>query len=123
MSITPADPYIVLGLFAILALLFPAGPLIASQILAPRNPGKEKTLPYECGTIEAGDPWGQFKIQFYLYALIFLVFDVEALFLYPWAVVFKEAGIMGFVEVLVFIGLLLVAWAYAWRHRALEWEQ
>ncbi len=123
MSLTPADPYIVLGLFAILALLFPAGPLIASQIFGPRNPGKEKNTPYECGTVEAGDPWGQFKIQFYLYALIFLVFDVEALFLYPWAVVFKEAGIMGFVEVLVFIGLLLVAWAYAWRHRALEWEQ
>ncbi len=123
MNIAPADPYIVLGLFALLALLFPAGPLIASQILAPRNPGKEKTRPYECGTVEAGDPWVQFKIQFYLYALIFLVFDVEALFLYPWAVVFKEAGMTGFVEVIVFIGLLLIAWAYAWRHRALEWEQ
>lgn len=123
MTFAPADPYVVVGLFAVLSLLFPAGPLIAAQILGPRNPGREKSRPYECGTVEAGDPWGQFKIQFYLYALIFLVFDVESLFLYPWAVVFKEAGMTGFIEVLVFIGLLLIAWAYAWRHRALEWEQ
>ena len=119
---TATDPYLVLGVFAVLALIFPAGPMIASQVLAPRNPGVIKQSPYECGTVEAGDPWGQFKIQFYLYALIFLVFDVEALFLYPWAVVFREAGMTGFMEVIAFIGLLLLAWAYAWKHDALEWE-
>ena len=116
------DPLLVLGVFAVLALLFPAGPLIASQLLGPRNPGAIKQSPYECGAVEAGDPWGQFRVQFYLYALIFVVFDVEALFLYPWAVVFREAGLTGFIEVLVFIALLLLAWAYAWRQRALEWE-
>lgn len=116
------QPYIVLGVFSLLALAFPAGPLILSQLVGPRNSGKEKNLPYECGTIESGDPWGQFKVQFYFYALLFLVFDVEALFLYPWAVVFKETGMTGFVEVLAFIGLLVMAWAYAWKHRALEWE-
>lgn len=115
-------PYIVLAVFTVLALIFPAGPLILSQIVSPRNTGKEKTLPYECGTIEAGDPWGQFKVQFYLYALIFLVFDVEALYLYPWALVFKEAGPVALYEVLVFVALLVLAWAYAWKHRALEWE-
>lgn len=116
------DPYVVLGVYAILALIFPVVPLLFARIVSPSNPGKEKKRPYECGVVESGDPWGQFKIQFYLYALVFLVFEVEALFLYPWAVVFREVGIVGLVEMLVFIGLLLLAWLYAWRHRALEWE-
>lgn len=122
MSGTSADPYVVLGVFVILALIFPVAPLVFAKLISPRNPGKEKQRPYECGVVERGDPWGQFKIQFYLYALIFLVFEVEALFLYPWAVVFREVGLIGLVEMLVFIGLLLLAWLYAWRHRALEWE-
>lgn len=116
------DPVLLLGVFAALAIGGPAGALVATRLVAPRNPGRVKASPYECGAVEAGDPWGQFRVQFYLYALVFLVFDVEALFLYPWAMVFKDAGATGFVEAMVFVGLLVLAWAYAWRHRALEWE-
>ncbi|MEK7765324.1 MAG: NADH-quinone oxidoreductase subunit A [bacterium] len=118
----PTDPLVVVAVFAVLGLAFPAAPLIVSQIIAPRNPGKEKNRPYECGTVEAGDPWGQFKIQFYMYGLNFLVFDIEALFLFPWAVVFKLAGPLGLLEMLVFIGLLVLGWLYAWKQGALEWE-
>lgn len=117
-----ADPYLVVGLFAVLAVLFPAAPLIFAKLISPYNPGPEKNRAYECGTVEAGDPWGQFKIQFYLYGLIFLVFDIEALFLFPWATVFRGAGWLGLVEMMVFIALLLAAWLYAWKQRALEWE-
>ncbi len=116
------DSYIVLGIFAVLALMFPAGPLILAKLISPRNPGKEKQRPYECGAVEAGDPWGQFKIQFYMYALIFLVFEVEVLFLYPWAMIFKEVGMTGLIEMFAFIGLLVLAWLYAWKQGALEWE-
>lgn len=119
---TLADPILLLGVFVFLAVAGPASALLASRLVAPRNPGSVKTRPYECGAVEAGDPWGQFRIQYYRYALVFLVFDVEALFLYPWAMVFKESGLAGFVEAMVFIGLLVLAWGYAWRHRALEWE-
>lgn len=118
------DPYLVIGVAVVLALVFPVGPLVLSQLVSPRHPGPEKQRPYECGVVEAGDPWGQFKVQFYLYALIFLVFDVEALYLYPWAVVFRDSstGMAGFLEMILFIGLLVLAWAYAWKHRALDWE-
>lgn len=119
---TVTEPYVILAVFAVLAIGGPAASLLVARFLAPHHPGPVKQEPYECGAVEAGDPWGQFRIQFYLYALIFLVFDVEALFLYPWAMVFREAGFAGFVEVMFFIGLLVLAWAYAWRHRALEWE-
>jgi NADH-quinone oxidoreductase subunit A len=120
--VTQADPVFLLGVFAVLAIGGPAASLVVARLVAPHNPGRVKQSPYECGAEEAGDPWGQFRIQFYLYALVFLAFDVEALFLYPWAMVFKEAGPAGFVEAMLFVGILVLAWAYAWRHRALEWE-
>jgi NADH-quinone oxidoreductase subunit A len=116
------EPYVVIGVYAVLALLVPIAPLVLARLVAPRNPGVEKQRAYECGVVEAGDAWSQFKVQFYLYALIFLVFDVEALFLFPWAVIFKDAGVAGFVEVLVFIGFLVLAWLYAIRMKALRWE-
>ncbi len=118
----PADPRAVIAIAAVLAVLAMAVPLVFAKLVSPRNPGREKQRPYECGVVEAGDSWKQVRIQYYMYALVFLVFDVEVLFLYPWAVAFKEAGLIGLAEMFVFIGLLVVAWAYALKHRALEWE-
>ena len=118
----PADPRAVVGIAAVLAVLAMAVPLVFAKLVSPRNPGREKQRPYECGVIEKGDSWRRFKVQYYLYALVFLVFDVEVLFLYPWAVVLRDAGVIGLAEMFAFLGLLLVAWLYALKHGALEWE-
>lgn len=118
----PADPRVVVAVAAVLAVVSMAVPLVLAKLVSPWNPGPEKRRPYECGVIEAGDAWRHFRVQYYNFALIFLVFDVEVLFLYPWAVAFKEAGVVGLGEIAVFVVLLLVAWGYALRKRALEWE-
>jgi len=106
----------------VLGLLAFAAPLVLARLVAPRNPGREKKRPYECGVAEQGDPWSQFKIQFYLYALVFVVFDVEAIYLYPWAVVFAESGGGALPAMAAFIGALVLAWLYAWKKGALEWD-
>jgi len=117
-----SDPYIVLAVFGVIAVIFCLGAFAITLIVPPRNPGLEKERSYECGIVGEGDPWGRSKIQFYMYALIFLVFDVELLFLFPWAVVFREAGLLGLVEMLLFLGLLVLGWIYAVKFRALRWE-
>jgi NADH-quinone oxidoreductase subunit A len=106
----------------VLGLLAFCGALVLVRFVAPRNPGREKLRPYECGVAERGDPWSQFKVQFYLYALVFVVFDVEALYLYPWAVVFAQSGAPALAAMAAFIGVLVLAWLYAWRKGALEWD-
>lgn len=104
-----------------LGVVFVAGGLIASRVLAPHRPGGQKNDPYECGAPPVGPAWVQFNVAYYLTALFFLVFDVEAAFLYPWAVVFREVGVAGLIEAFVFVAILLVALVYAWRKGALEW--
>jgi NADH:ubiquinone oxidoreductase subunit 3 (subunit A) len=95
--------------------------LVASLLRAYSRDPKQKTI-YECGMEPVGTPYVRTDIRFYLFGLLFLVFDVEALFLYPWAVIFRELGWTGFLEMLVFLGVLLVALMYAWRRGALRWE-
>jgi NADH-quinone oxidoreductase subunit A len=89
--------------------------------LAPREPGLLKASAYECGELPVGQPWIRFRIEYYVFALMFVVFDVEAVFLYPWAVIVRKLGIYGLVEMAIFIGILLLGLAYAWRKGALEW--
>jgi NADH:ubiquinone oxidoreductase subunit 3 (subunit A) len=89
--------------------------------IRPARFSEEKLTTYECGENPTGSAWIQFNIRFYVFALIFLVFDVEAVFLLPWAVVFRELGLLAYVEGLVFIGILVVALAYVWRKGDLEW--
>ncbi len=97
--------------------------LFVSSLLRPSNPYPEKNMPYECGMDPAGEAaGGRFRVQFYILAILLVVFDVETMFLFPWAVVLKEIGLIGFVEMFVFIVLLLVGFAYAWLKGALEWE-
>ena len=91
------------------------------KVIRPERASEEKTTTYECGEEPVGNAWIQFNIRFYVFALIFLVFDVEAVFLLPWAVVFRELGALAYVEGLVFIGILVVALAYVWRKGDLAW--
>lgn len=114
--------YLVIALLAMAALVVPLLPIILARFIAPRKPAPGKQEPYECGVASSGDPWTQFRVQYYLYAMAFVVFDVEVLFLYPWAVVFKEVGLAGFGAMAVFILLLAVGLVYAWQRGALEWD-
>ena len=114
------DYFLVLLLSGLGVMLVGMG-LIGSRLLAPRNPGGTKNEPYECGEKTIGTSWVHFNVGYYLFALIFLVFDVEAAFLFPWAVVFREVGLVAFIEVGIFILVLIVGLIYAWRKVVLEW--
>ncbi len=107
--------------FLVLVVGFLAGGLIFWWIIRPRRFSEEKLTTYECGEEPTGNAWIQFNIRFYVFALIFIVFDVEAVFLLPWAVVFRDLGLLAFVEGLVFIAILAVALVYVWRKGDLEW--
>jgi NADH-quinone oxidoreductase subunit A len=93
-----------------------------NALLGPKRPGKIKSEPFECGNPSSGSAWGRFSVRFYLTALLFLVFDVEIVFLYPWAVELRKLGMFGFVEALVFIAILAVGLIYAWQRGALDWD-
>jgi NADH:ubiquinone oxidoreductase subunit 3 (subunit A) len=107
--------------FLFVGIAFVVVNLIAWKVLRPERFSEEKNTTYECGENPQGSAWIQFNIRFYVFALIFIVFDVEAAFLLPWAVVFKELGTLAFVEGLVFIGILAVGLAYVWSKGDLEW--
>ncbi|MBF0289451.1 MAG: NADH-quinone oxidoreductase subunit A [SAR324 cluster bacterium] len=114
------DYFVVLLLFG-LAIGLVSSALWISFLLAPRNPGGIKNEPYECGEQTIGSSWVHFNVGYYLFALIFLIFDVEAAFLFPWAVVFREVGFVAFIEAGLFILVLLTGLAYAWKKGVLEW--
>lgn len=106
-----------------LALLIPFAMMGLSAILGPRKKSAVKMEPYECGVIPApGNKGGRLSIKFFVVALLFLVFDIEIVFLYPWAVVFRSLGIIGLIEMVLFIFVLVVGLVYAWKKGALEWE-
>jgi NADH:ubiquinone oxidoreductase subunit 3 (subunit A) len=107
--------------FLVVAVAFLAVNLLVWKLIRPSRPSEEKLTTYECGENPTGSAWIQFNIRFYVFALIFIIFDVEAVFLLPWAVVFRELGVLAFVEGLVFIAILVVALAYVWRKGDLEW--
>ena len=119
------NPYLFIVVFVGVALAFPLIPLALAWVwrrfFQPPKPGVEKNAIYECGVESVGEAHIQFRSQYYLYAIIFLIFDVEAVFLLPWAVVFRELGLLAYVEGLVFIGVLVVALADVWRKGDLEW--
>ena len=121
------DRYGIVALFAFVAVLFPPIALIMSWIVRPKKPNKLKRTTYECGLEfedfpeEAQNIWVQFRVQYYIFALIFVVFDVEVAFLYPWAVAYNALGLFALVEMVIFLGILVLALAYAWRKGLLEW--
>lgn len=110
------------AVFFVVALAFPVLPIVLGRLLGPRRPTAIKTEPYECGVETVGETWVQFKVQYYLFALAFLIFDVELVFLYPWAVAYDALPLYAVVEGVLFIFLLAVALVYAWRKGALEWS-
>lgn len=115
------NEWIFIGMFFIVAWIFPALPILVAQVLRPKRGNAMKEETYECGIETSGDAWVQFKVQYYLYALIFLIFDIEMIFLFPWAVAYNQLGLFALVEMTIFILLLAVALIYAWRKGALEW--
>jgi NADH-quinone oxidoreductase subunit A len=114
--------------YAGLGFIFLVGMIVAGAMLAlsifigPKNPTREKQAPFECGNESLGTTRQRFSVKFYLVALLFIVFDVEVVFLYPWAVLYKSLGWHGLVEMLVFMAILGVGLAYVWRKGALDWE-
>ncbi len=111
--------FLMTGMVSIIALTI----LFVSSLLRPSNPYPEKNQAYECGVNPIGEASvGKFKLHFFIVAILFIVFEVETLFLFPWAVVLKQIGFLGYIEMFVFIFLLLVGFVYAWAKGALDWE-
>jgi NADH-quinone oxidoreductase subunit A len=120
------NPYLLIVVFMVTAVLFAATPLLLAFLWAhffsPRKPGQEKNATYECGLESKGDAWGRFKAEYYLYAIIFLVFDVETIFLLPFAVSFTGLGPGAFISLVVFLLLLVWGLAWAWMKGILTWR-
>jgi NADH:ubiquinone oxidoreductase subunit 3 (subunit A) len=113
--------YAFLGIFTIAAITFPLLPLIISRIVRPRRPTPVKQSTYECGLEAIGEIWVQFKVQYYLYALAFLIFDIETVFIYPIAVAYNQVGLFALVNITLFLLLVSESLVYAWKKGALEW--
>ena len=117
----PIYGYIPIIIFFLIALLLPVVLLFVSRLLHRQVFGREKLMPYECGIDPIGDARDRFSVRFYIVAMLFLVFDVEVVFLFPWAIIYDKLALFGLIEMLVFIGILIVGYYYAWRKGALEW--
>ncbi|MHB8421432.1 MAG: NADH-quinone oxidoreductase subunit A [Leptospirales bacterium] len=116
------EHYVPIFLFLLVAIGFGAVSLTIGRLIRPKNPYKDKNAPYECGVPPINDARERFSIRYYVIAMLFLIFDVEVVFLYPWAVDFDRLGLFGLVEMMIFIFVLLVGYVYAWKKEALEWE-
>ena len=114
--------FLPVAIFIGLAIILLVAPLAIQYLVSPRfNKKGDKLEIYECGEIPEGSAWVQFNIRFYIIALIFIIFDVEVVFLFPWAVVFKDLGLIAFVEVTIFLGILIVGFIYVWMKGDLDW--
>lgn len=116
----PAN-YVPIFLFAgIVAVLIPLT-LIIAKLVRPESPNKTKLMAYECGVDPVGDSRQRYTVRFYIVAIMFVLFDVETVFLFPWAVQYKQLGLFGFVEMMVFLGILIIGYIWIWKKGALEW--
>jgi NADH-quinone oxidoreductase subunit A len=114
--------YLFVAVFLVVAVAFPLVPLLLVRFLAPRKPSTTKNATYECGLVSKGDAWVQFRAGYYLYALVYVIFAVETIFLYPWAVAFGGLSFGAFVAMMVFVLLLVEGLVYAWAKGALDWK-
>ncbi|MBI4298206.1 MAG: NADH-quinone oxidoreductase subunit A [Chloroflexi bacterium] len=119
--------YGLIVILSVIAVIIPTSMIAVSWFLSvikirPTNPNPVKLSIYECGMETIGPRWNQFNFRYYYFALLFVLFDVETVFLYPWAVHFRKLGLFALIEMGVFIGILVVGWVYAWRKKALEWR-
>lgn len=113
--------YSYVGLFIVVGIVFYLIVMGASMLLRKSNPSPAKMSSYECGEIPIGDPWIRFHISYYIFALLFVLFDIETVFLYPWATQFRMLGVFGFVEMMIFLFVLLIGLIYAWKKGVLKW--
>lgn len=116
------ESYFPVLLFIFVGIAMGAAPMLLGAILGPHRPDAEKNSPYECGFEAFDDARMKFDVRYYLVAILFILFDLEIAFLFPWAIVLKEIGMFGFVSMLVFLGILTVGFIYEWMKGALEWE-
>lgn len=117
-----AAQYLFIVVFLGVAVVFPLLPLLLARLLAPRKPTPIKTDTYECGLASKGDAWVQFRVGYYIYALIYVIFAVETVFLYPWAVAFAKLPFGAFIAMMIFVLLLVEGLVYAWAKGALDWK-
>jgi len=115
------NDWLYIGIFAGISIFLPAAAITIAGILGPRKPDLLKNSIYECGIETVGTTWVQFKAQYYVYTLVFLIFDVETILLYPWAVAYHQMLLFGVIEGVIFILILLGGLLYTWRKGALEW--
>jgi NADH-quinone oxidoreductase subunit A len=113
--------YVPIFIFLVIAILFPVVTLAAARLIRPAVPSRVKSEAYECGIQAASNSRGRYTVRFYIIAILFVIFDVEAVFLFPWAVRFKQLGWFGVAEVAVFLAILVVAYIWAYKKGALEW--
>ena len=110
-------------IFFLIGIVFVAGGLVAAWIVRPKRPYPEKLSSYECGEEPVGGSWIKFNIRFYVIALIFLIFEVETVFLFPWALVYRDLGMFALVEMMIFLAILFVGYAYVWVRGDLDWDR
>lgn len=115
------DQWLFIAVLLPLAMVFAALPIVASLVMGPRKPNPIKISTYECGIETVGNTWVQFRVQYYIFALIFVIFDIEAVFLFPWAVAYQQLPLYMVLEGILFIAILGGGLLYAWRKGALEW--
>ncbi len=116
-----SNQYLIVTLFIIVGIALPVVALTVGRFLRPSRPYDAKLTTYESGNDPVGESHVRFNVRYYLYALMFVIFDVETVFIYPWAVAYKSLGLFAFVEMIIFIGLLAVGLIYAWRKKVLTW--
>ena len=116
------EQYFPILLFIVVGLVVGVVPVALGSLIGPNNPDSEKLSPYECGFEAFEDARMRFDVRYYLVAILFILFDLEIAFLFPWAIVLNEIGTFGFVSMLIFLAILTVGFAYEWKKGALEWE-
>ena len=114
--------YLPILILLLIAIAIAVGQVALSSILGPRKPTPQKNAPYECGIIPAEDARKGVWVRFYMIAMLFILFDMETVFLYPWAVLYRRLGVFGLIEMSVFLAILLIGYAYAWKKGALKWD-
>ena len=113
--------YIPIFIFLAIAIAFPVVTIIIAKLIRPSSPFTTKLEAYECGIKAASDSRGRYTVRFYIIAILFVIFDVETIFLFPWAVLYKSLALFGFIEMMVFLAILIVGYVWVWKKGALEW--
>ncbi len=116
------ENYLPILLFIAVGIAVGVMPMVMGRLLAPNRPDSEKLSPYECGFEAFEDSRTKFDVRYYLVAILFIIFDLEIAFLFPWAVVLRQIGVFGFLAMMLFLGILVIGFIYEWRKGALEWE-